>query len=56
MLSTITLDDVWGKLKVWQESMSTSPSRQYLGRYKVLVAFLGYSTVAHLELMADVCI
>ena len=35
---TITADEFRGKLKVWSESTSTSPSGMHLGHYKALIA------------------
>ena len=42
---TITEQEYIGKLKVWQESTSTSPSGLHLGHYKALIARHDYSDV-----------
>ena len=42
---TISEDEFIGKLKVWRESTSTSPSGLHLGHYKALVARHQHSEV-----------
>jgi exonuclease III len=42
---TITEQEYIGKLKVWKESTSTSPSGLHLGHYKALIARHDYSAV-----------
>jgi hypothetical protein len=54
MISTITVDKVKGKLKVWRESTSTSPSGQHLGHYKALVTRLEYSDVMDEDALDDI--
>ena len=41
---TITKDEFIGKLKVWSESTTTSPSGMHLGHYKSLLAKHSYSS------------
>ena len=43
---TISDAEFCGKLRVWRESTSTSPSGMHLGHYKVLVARHSFSTTA----------
>ena len=40
---TITADEFRGKLKVWSESTSTSPSGMHLGHYNALIAKHSFS-------------
>ena len=42
---TITENEYTGKLRVWKESTSTSPSGLHLGHYKVLIARHAYSNI-----------
>jgi hypothetical protein len=35
---TILKKDCWGKLQVWRESTTTSPSGLYLGHYKAMIS------------------
>jgi exonuclease III len=44
---TITDAEFCGKLRVWRESTSTSPSGLHLGHYKALVAKHSFTTNAH---------
>ena len=44
---TITEEEMKGKLRVWRESTSTSPSGQHLGHFKALVARHEYSEVTN---------
>ena len=43
--STITVEEYVGKLKIWAESTSTSPSGLHLGHYKALIARHQYSDI-----------
>ena len=54
MAATITVDEFKGKLKVWRESTSTSPSGQHLGHYKALVARHEYSDVTDEDASEDI--
>ena len=42
---TITTEEYVGKLKIWSESTSTSPSGLHLGHYKALIARHHYSDI-----------
>ena len=44
MRPTITAAEFCGKLQVWSESTTTSPSGLHLGHYKALIAKLSYSS------------
>ena len=44
---TISEDEFRGKLNVWRESTSTSPSGLHLGYYKALIARHQHSEVDH---------
>jgi hypothetical protein len=56
---TITEQEYIGKLRVWSESTSTSPSGMYLGHYKALIARHAYtdldSTVPKENAKRDEC-
>ncbi|KAI2492122.1 hypothetical protein MHU86_22426 [Fragilaria crotonensis] len=43
---TISEREFVGKLRVWSESTTTSPSRMHLGHYKALIARHAYTTTA----------
>ena len=49
----ITKDEFCGKIKVWQENVSTSPSERHLGTYKTLFqpinSRLDESTIVNLQ-------
>ncbi len=46
---TISLEEFQGKLRVWRESTTTSPSGMHLGHYKALFAKHKYSHVPSLD-------
>ncbi|KAI2496055.1 hypothetical protein MHU86_18476 [Fragilaria crotonensis] len=50
---TISENDFIGKLKVWSESTTTSPSGMHLGHYKALIARHAYSTTASDDELTD---
>ena len=41
---TVTAEEFRGKLKIWSESTSTSPSGMHLGQYKALIAKRSFSS------------
>ena len=47
---TVTLEEFQGKIKVWRESTTTSPSGMHLGHYKALFAKHKYSNVPPIDL------
>ena len=44
-MTTVSEQDFCGKLRVWRESTSTSPSGLHLGHYKALIARHRYSNI-----------
>ena len=54
---TITAEEFRGKLKVWSESTSTSPSGMHLGHYKALIAKHSFSSpLSDDELTPEYCL
>ena len=50
----VTIDEFKGKLRVWRETTSTSPSKQHLGHYKALVAKHVHSHVTDEDAQSDI--
>ena len=55
-MAAISLDEFKGKLKVWRETTSTSPSGQHLGHYKALVTKHEHSYVTNDDTPEDIAL